>query len=237
MRILRLITCLTLSLFGACSHANKHRETIGVYVHYPVADPECADALVKILSAHYNVKRITHRTLTAKTLKKIDCIAFPGGLGDSDVFDDVLLDRKKVVQTYMKNGGKYLGICMGAYFAGHYYFDVLDGVDTVRYIKRPGADVSREDETITSVTWNSKPYDMYFFDGCSVVGDINKLQVFATYKNGDVMAAIQGRVGMIGCHPESFEDWYESPEMIPFWHQGVHHKLLLDFVDKLMTIK
>lgn len=231
MRLLTYVVCWMLMLVISVEARTK---TIGVYVHHPVADPECANALAVILAAKYKVIHITHRTLDATMLKDIDCLAFPGGLGDSDVFDQVLLDRKTVVQDYMKNGGRYLGICMGAYFAGSNYFDILDGVDTVRYIKRPGADVSRQDETISLISWNNKPHNMYFFDGCAIVGDIRKLKTIATYRNGDPMAAIQGRVGMIGCHPESLEYWYEEAKMMSYWHHGVHHRLLTDFVDTLM---
>jgi Biotin-protein ligase, N terminal len=229
MHILTLL--LSLLLLVVPAHARK---TIGIYVHHPVADPECADALRAVVEPSYNVVMIKHSTLLPSTLANIDCVAFPGGLGDADVFDDVLLDKKSVVQSYINNGGRYLGICMGAYFAGHYYFDILRNIDTVRYIKRPGADVHREDETISLINWNRKPYNMYFFDGCAIVGDVRRAQVFATYRNKDVMAVIQGRVGLIGCHPESFEDWYVDPRMRPYWHQGEHHKLLLDFVDKLL---
>lgn len=231
MRVLKYIIGCVMLLSCVVEARTK---TVGVYVHHPIADPECANALAIVLTAKYKVVHITHRTLDRSTLSDIDCLAFPGGLGDSDVFDELLLDRKSVVQDYMRSGGRYLGICMGAYFAGHYYFDVLDGIDTVRYIKRPGADISREDETISNVMWNRKPFNMYFFDGCAIVGDIRKIKVFATYRNGDAMAAIHGRVGLIGCHPESLEYWYEDKSMMPFWHQKAHHKLLLDFVDQLM---
>lgn len=233
MRLLTIFSCWMMSIMGA----QARTKTLGVYVHHPVADPECANALAVILAPKYKIVHIIHRTLDAAMLKNIDCLVMPGGLGDSDVFDDVLLDRKQVVQDYMKSGGRYLGICMGAYFAGHHYFDILDNANTVQYIKRPGADVSREDETIAPVTWNRKTHNMYFFDGCAIVGDIRKLRVFATYRNGDVMAAIQGRVGMIGCHPESLEYWYEDAKMKPHWHHGEHHKLLTEFVDQLMNTK
>jgi len=232
MRVLTLVAWVQLTL--CCSHVDAHQKTMGVYVHYPVADPECADALVQIFTPVYKVTKITHDTLTTDTLKNIDCVVFPGGLGDSDVFDDVLIDRKDVVQKYMKDGGRYLGICMGAYFASHYYFNILDDVSVVQYIRRPRADTHQQNETVLPVIWNKKIYNMYFFDGCAIVGNIKSLRIFSTYKNGDIMAAIQGRVGVIGCHPESLEYWYEEANMNKHWHKGVHHRLLLEFTDKLL---
>jgi hypothetical protein len=73
---------------------------------------------------------------------------------------------------------------------------------------------------------------MYFYDGCAFVGD--NMDVVATYSNGDPMAIIQGRIGLIGCHPESEQWWYDKKYLEPHYHNGVHHKLLLDFVNELV---
>ena len=102
-------------------------------------------------------------------------------------------------------------------------------------MKRPNTDITKEDETVASVKWNGRKYIMYFFDGCAITG--TNLKVYATYNNGDTMAAIQDRIGLIGCHPESLEDWFITPELKPYWHKGTHHKLLLNFVDELMKTK
>ena len=76
---------------------------------------------------------------------------------------------------------------------------------------------------------------MFFNDGCALVGDTSKFSTVATYANGDAMAIIQGRVGLIGCHPESEKFWYDSyKQMTGHWHKRQHHELLLEFVDNLM---
>ena len=75
---------------------------------------------------------------------------------------------------------------------------------------------------------------MFFYDGCSIYGN-GQFETVATYANGDNMAGYQGRVGMIGCHPESELHWYNSyKDMLPHWHHRRHHQLLLDFTDELM---
>jgi hypothetical protein len=79
---------------------------------------------------------------------------------------------------------------------------------------------------------------MFFNDGCALIGDNTKFETIATYANGDPMAIIQNNLGLIGCHPESELYWYESyKQMRGQYHNGAHHKLLLDFVDKLMDNK
>jgi len=124
---------------------------------------------------------------------------------------------------------------MGAYWAGQRYFDILTDVDPVQYIKRQGADVRRSYGTVASVTWKEQQEKMYFYDGCALIGDENKFKTIARYVNGDPMAIIQGRIGLIGCHPEAPLYWYEKPwgYINKYWNGGSHHKLLLNFVNEL----
>jgi hypothetical protein len=125
---------------------------------------------------------------------------------------------------------------MGAYRAGSNYFDLLDGVDAVQYLKRPGTDTRRPHAKNISVTWQGQSMSMFWYDGCALVGDTSKFQTVATYANGDPMAIIQNRIGLIGCHPESEQFWYDSYSwMRPHWHKRKHHQLLLKFVDQLFT--
>jgi hypothetical protein len=76
---------------------------------------------------------------------------------------------------------------------------------------------------------------MFWYDGCALVGDTDKFKTVATYANGDAMAIIQHRIGLIGCHPESEQFWYDSYSwMRGKYHNGQHHKILLNFVQELM---
>jgi hypothetical protein len=49
------------------------------------------------------------------------------------------------------------------------------------------------------------------------------------------MAIIQGRIGLIGCHPEAPEYWFQKPwQYINKYYAGdKHQKLLLNFVNEL----
>jgi hypothetical protein len=73
---------------------------------------------------------------------------------------------------------------------------------------------------------------MYFYDGCSFEG--YDFDVVARYSNWAPMAVMQDRIGLIGCHPEADQHWYDDYSwMKPRWTGGNHH-LLLDFVNNLM---
>ena len=55
----------------------------------------------------------------------VDLIVVPGGFGDSDSYDNLFKHNRKAVKDFVKRGGKYLGICMGAYWAGHHYLNII----------------------------------------------------------------------------------------------------------------
>jgi len=209
---------------------------VSVFLHHPYCSAHCAVSIHEALWKKYNVELFQLQDLhKPKTLRGTKIILFPGGAGDSQKFQRDIVPHKEPILEYMDKRGKYLGICMGAYWAGSLYFDLLKNLDAVQYIKRPRADVRRSHGTTAEVDWLGQTTKMYFYDGCAIVGN-GRSNVIATYKNGDTMACIQNRVGVIGCHPESLRSWYQKPFIDPFWHRGHHHKLLLNFTDMLMEV-
>jgi glutamine amidotransferase-like uncharacterized protein len=203
-----------------------------------VCDPKCSvqssNGVMNALSSHYNFKLFSKNEVEDGFFDDVDMVVFPGGIGDSDSYDTILKNNKDVVVDFVTRGGKYLGICMGAYWAGKDYFDILDDVDSLQYIKRPNTDTRRPHAKNIKVNWQGNDTTMFFYDGCAMVGDGN-YETVATYANGDAMAIIQKNIGLIGCHPESQQFWYDSYSWLKDkYHNGTQHKLLLDFVDELM---
>jgi glutamine amidotransferase-like uncharacterized protein len=208
---------------------------IALFLHQPYCSVQSGNGIIRALSPHYSFKMFTRHDLEADFFDDVDMICFPGGLGDASSFEFLTRENGDRIKEFVQNGGRYLGICMGAYWAGSEYFNMVEGVDAVQYITRPGTDTHRPHAKNLPVVWNNQPEQMFFYDGCALVGDESKFQTVARYMNGDPMAVIQNRIGLIGCHPESEVHWYEAYNyMKPHWHEGRHHALLLDFVDELM---
>jgi glutamine amidotransferase-like uncharacterized protein len=212
-------------------------KTIALFLHHPECSENCAYAMVHSLSSEYQIRIFEEKELDDDNFFDcIDVIAFPGGIGDSDTYLNFFTrTRANRIARFLDGGGHYLGICMGAYWAGERYFDILTDVNPTQYIKRPNAEVKRSYGTVASVTWKDQPEKMYFYDGCALVGDENKFKTIARYVNNDPMAIIQGRIGLIGCHLEAPIDWYEKPWQYinKYYTHGKHHKLLLNFVNEL----
>ena len=209
-------------------------KTIALFLHQPYCSVQSNNGIIKALSPHYSFKIFTRHELEDNFFDDVDCVCFPGGFGDAGNFEYLTANHQSAIKQYIKQGGKYLGICMGAYWAGSYYFDLLDNVDAVQYITRPNTDTRRPHAKAIPVQWNNEAHNMFFYDGCALVGD-GEFETVATYANGDAMAIIQGNIGLIGCHPESEQHWYNNYSWIQrHWHLGKHHKLLLDFVNRLV---
>jgi glutamine amidotransferase-like uncharacterized protein len=210
-------------------------KTIALFVHDPKCSVQSANGIMRALSPHYRFKLFGKNTLEDVFFDDVDMITVPGGIGDSESFHYLLKHNGNLIRQFVSKGGKYLGICMGAYWAGSCYLNVLDSVDAVQYIKQPGSDTRRPHAKAVDVVWNGVQDKMFFYDGCALVGDVTKFTTVATYANGDAMAIVQNNIGLIGCHPESEQFWYDGYSwMKGKHHQDRHHALLLEFVGNLM---
>ena len=209
---------------------------IALFIHQPKCSVQSGNGIVRALSPHYRFKIFTRHNLEDDFFDDVDIVCVPGGIGDSESYSYLMKEQELKIQQFVKNGGRYLGICMGAYWADSYYFNLLSNVRAEQYIIRPGTDTRRPHAKNQTVIWKGQEEKMFFYDGCAFTGiGLNISDIWARYPNGDPMAIIQGRLGLIGCHPESEPHWYTNYSwMQGKYHNGEHHKLLLEFVDELI---
>jgi hypothetical protein len=205
-----------------------------------IADPKCSvqsgNGIIQALGNNYKFKLFSKNPLEKDFFDNVDIVAVPGGFGDAASYNTLFKHNANRVKDFVRQGGSYLGICMGAYWAGKHYLNMLDGIDAVQYIRRPKTDTRRPHAKAQTVLWAGQEEQMFFYDGCALVGPkINSCDIWSLYPNGDPMAIIQDNIGLIGCHPESESFWYDSYSwMRKYWHEGRHHELLLDFVNELV---
>ncbi len=208
---------------------------IALFLHQPYCSVQSGNGIMRALGSCYSFKIFTRHELEADFFDDVDMVCFPGGLGNSDNFEFLMRDHEDRIKEFIGQGGAYLGICMGAYWAGSEYFNILEGVEPVQYITQPNTDTRRPHAKNIDITWQGQQDKMYFYDGCAFDGDETKFQTVARYANSDPMAIIQNKIGLIGCHPESESHWYEYYSWLNGkYHQGRHYSLLLDFVDSII---
>jgi glutamine amidotransferase-like uncharacterized protein len=204
------------------------KPTIAVFLHHPICSADSVNGVIAAMSSLARIKIFTKHKVADGFFNDVDLVVFPGGDGEATAFRSALRDNLNDVRGFMQRGGKYLGICMGAYWADAYYFNLLQGTRCVQYIKRPRADIRSSYGTVAAVNWQGQDKRMYFYDGPTYVG--GAFHTLASYANGDPMAVVQGSVGLIGCHLESQQHWYSKKVLQPHWHQNTHHRLLWQFV-------
>ena len=195
------------------------------------------NCIIDALDNNYKFKIFTKHEVKNNFFEEVDLIIVPGGLGDANTFSKVMKHHIHPIRDQvLNNKTAYLGICMGAYWAGKHYLNLLKDKDCVQYLSRPNADTRRPHAKHLEVTWNGDKERMYWYDGCSIVGS-GRLDTVATYSNGDAMAGYQGRIGLIGAHPEADKDWYEPYSwMRKIWEGNEQNKkLLLEFTEELMN--
>ena len=205
-----------------------------------VCDPKCSvqstNGVMNALSPHFNFKVFSKNEVEDGFFDDVEMVVFPGGIGDSDSYDTILKKNKKAVVNYVKKGGKYLGICMGAYWAGKDYFNILDEVDVIQYIKHPSSRTKRPHAKNILTNWYNGHYEhMFFYDGPTYVGH-GSYKCLATYdESGCPMAIQQNNIMLIGCHPESEQFWYDGYSwMKGKYHNGQHHEILLNLIDEFL---
>jgi glutamine amidotransferase-like uncharacterized protein len=206
------------------------KPTIALFLYDPKCSVQSGNGIIRALGNDYNFKIFGINELEDNFFDDVDIVAVPGGFGDASSFDRAFKYSGDRIKQFIADGGCYLGICMGAYWAGKHYFDILDGVDAVQYITQPNTDTRRPHAKNIRIEWLGKPMTMFWYDGCAFTGS-GYYDTIAKYANDDPMAIIQNRIGLIGAHPESEQFWYDGYSwMQGKYHNGLHHQLLLDFV-------
>ena len=163
--------------------------------------------------------------------------AYPGSSGDDESAFRRLRRDKGTIRRFVRDGGRYLGICMGAFLAERGFLNLLDGrVD--EYWSRPGATVTTPEPSLVSVWWRGRERILYFQDGGAIrvpKRARKDTEVLATYGDGMVAAATapfgSGAIGLCGPHPDAPESWFRDNGLD---YPGDATDLGRDLVDSLM---
>ena len=157
--------------------------------------------------------------ITPQTLARYDLYVQPGGGQDIPAALDSLGDaRAEAIRDYVAKGGRYLGLCMGAYLADDNNLGLIpQALDTEA--GRPGFEVAGIEDAAVRVTWDEQPDSVFYQDGpyFPKASAAAPYKVIATYHNGDVAAARytyeRGVVVLSGPHPEAGREWFENADI------------------------
>lgn len=219
----KLVAFVLLSALARPSFADQRADTIRVAVYRgPAACEDCPETLksaIERLSSRYRVDFVGPGEpidITSETLSRYDVYAQPGGGQDISgalaSFGDGRIDA---IHEYVAQGGRYLGICMGAYLAG------ASGLGLIPHeldseVGRRGFPVTTIDSAVVAVRWKGKEETVFYQDGPYLLRSANDrgFGIIAAYANNDIAAARytlgRGLVVLSGPHPEADESWFEE---------------------------
>ncbi|UXV17965.1 BPL-N domain-containing protein [Pseudomonas fluorescens] len=154
--------------------------------------------------------------ITPHNLARYDLYVQPGGGQDIPAaLDSLGKARAEAIRDYVAKGGRYLGLCMGAYLADNSNLGLIPQ-DLDSEAGRPGFEVAGIADAAVRVVWEGKADSVFYQDGpyFPKADGASPYTTIATYRNGDVAAARytyeQGVVVLSGPHPEAGKKWFED---------------------------
>jgi len=185
---------------------------------------QCASSIAAIArQVGLQVKYVNHKTLSPAVLQGASVYIQPGGEA-LEVLDSLRPEQLQAIRDYIFSGGRYLGICAGAFLADTYVdtektrlgLGILPG-ETIDYF--PVQPMPKELIVETHWTESLLPgirgsRQMYFSDGAGFVLSQPELtlEVLSAYADG-VPSTVRfvhgrGKVALTGVHPEAPKKWW-----------------------------
>ena len=207
----------------------------------PAAQPgACSDAVANLLrssSRRFDVRFVGPQgelPLKPDILAHATIYAQPGG-GELAPAYRRMRKHRSTIRQYVADGGRYLGFCLGGYLAGATPgFGLLPG-DTDQYITSSGATIRGTQDTSIEVLWRGRRRRMFFQDGPIFQLDCDAgVTVLAQYSNNEIAALVapfrDGRVAVVGPHPEATSDWFVDAGL----SEELSHDLGNDLIETVM---
>ncbi len=76
----------------------------------------CVNALIEMFSTHYEIKLVDSNFIIKESLSNYKCLIIPGG-ADLPYCEKLNGEGNNKIKSFVSNGGLYIGICAGAYYA------------------------------------------------------------------------------------------------------------------------
>lgn len=202
--------------------------------------PEAIGAVVSKLG--YKIHYIKSGELTAKNFQNAIMYVQPGGSDRVlDTLEALSNEEIKNLQTFIHNGGKYLGVCAGGYLAG-----IKTEDDNGQLVPAFGLipsvveeELKTDDPKVVTINWQNQDYEAYYQGGPMFdLTQIPNAKSFGVYKNSNHSMAILspyglGKVGLIGPHLEATKDWFIDDHLpVP---KKLNTKLIIDFILSLVN--
>jgi glutamine amidotransferase-like uncharacterized protein len=208
----------------------------------PASCKGCSEALAALLQSsqwRFDVRYVGSQEALSVAdglkLPNVKVYAQPGGGDDVKQAFTLLQADTPAIRNFIRAGGRYLGVCMGAYLAGNPGFNLLSRYghagDTGEYV---GKDAKTPADTVLRIKWQGNWHPIYFQNGPYFDVSPKRVTVLARYTTGQIAMMTapygQGKIGVSGPHPEATPSWYSNINHPFVDTAGIGHSL----IDRLM---
>ena len=221
--VVLIASVISLWLMTGCmteaASAQPQQEPYALIYNGPVSDGDSTKAIADV------VKQVG---LPVRYLSNIE--ALPAELDHARVFivscteDDVepllngfTADARSALKTYLQNGGRYLGICGGAFVASTGWSEEEGFVPALGLVPATSDDYDGDfSARIFPISWLGEERQMYYQAGpqFTPVPSPEQVKVIAHFQNHQIAALIssygKGKVAVSGPHPVAPESWKEN---------------------------
>lgn len=202
------------------AQSSEAAKPVALVYRGPASSPGTAEAAFaalnyrKVLTPRY-VGPGERTRLTAAALRSATLYVQPGGGSVYDAWPHMRPYRRTIV-NWVRGGGHYLGLCLGAYLAANDPgFGLWSGAIGA-YRRTRGSDIRSAAGRLATIRWRGNNRTMYVQDPPVFTPHrrARRLSVLARYRSGH-MAAVsipvgRGRITLIGPHPEAPPSWYRG---------------------------
>jgi glutamine amidotransferase-like uncharacterized protein len=208
----------------------------------PVAAEDCPEAAAAVArETGLSVRFVSDLNKLPGLLKRAEVFIIGGTDDDLDpLIADFTPAAKQAVQEYVRRGGRYLGICGGAYLAGTGYRENGRYVPLLDLIPAEPHEFEAGNyaEQILPIRWMGATYPMYFQGGPAFeLTAPARVRIIAKYADGQVAALVspygRGKVAVIGPHPEADSSWADHLPRAEHWTSTRH--LLVQLLRQMLA--
>ncbi len=129
---------------------------------------------------------------------------------------------RPALRAYLRGGGRYWGLCGGAFLAGRHYWATDTQYVTALGIVPANTETYSDnaDPHLEKVRWYGRPRWMYYEGGPYFMPTSrHDVKVLASYSDGSIAALSyrygEGKVIVSGVHPEATMDWLDEDGIDP----------------------
>ena len=211
-----IVFTLTVAVFlNVTADANASTRPIALVYFGPGVCPGCPDDLAAALArVGFKIKKTFPGKISSRALSEASIFAVPGGDEERDVMHALMPGEADNIRNFVRTGGHYLGVCLGAYLAVPNLIDASFEPGLALFEGTVKNHSPTKEARMELISWQSVRRYMYFQDGPEFHLDHpEQADIWARYPDKDQnIAAFQiaygnGRVGLIGPHPEATQEW------------------------------